>query len=132
MQRIYKQTSDGIGMSEDYICSLFCHVLVLPRLCILFRICTEIFINVFFCISLRFQIIIFRKNETKTSYCFAFYTSVASLLVHCFVCSVLCYAHYISYGNSCYAKQVVLTGCTEHLYCAINCPTSAVLTAFMK
>lgn len=26
-------------------------------------------------------------------------------------------------GNSCYAKQLILTGCTEHLYCVINCPT---------
>lgn len=63
MQRICKQTSDGIGMSEDYICSLFCHVLVLPRLCILFKICTEILINVFFCICIRFQIIILGKME---------------------------------------------------------------------
>lgn len=26
-------------------------------------------------------------------------------------------------GNSCYAKQSILTGCSEHLYCVINCPT---------
>lgn len=64
----------------------------------LFKICTKIFIKVFLCLCLRFQIIIFRKSETKLVYCSKFYISISSLLpsVHfCFQHTWLCSLHFL-------------------------------------